>query len=112
MDSWREYWIRRAARDRFGFRMTRTHSLRRWPFVALLLLSLLALLYCWAGVMMAGSFTVANPERLEHWRRVAYVYLALCALALVGIVTAMVVILRRTIARAGRVAEGGQGLSA
>jgi hypothetical protein len=30
---------------------------------------------------MAGSFMVSNPEQMEHWRRVAYVYLVVTAIS-------------------------------
>jgi hypothetical protein len=41
---------------------------------------------------MAGSFTGSNPEQIEHWRRVAHIYLVLtgiCAIAALAIIVAL-----------------------
>ena len=60
---------------------------RRWPVVALAVASALGALFCVAGYAMAGSFTVSNPEALEHWRRVAMIYLVgvlSCVVAFAG----------------------------
>jgi hypothetical protein len=77
---------------------------RRWPFALLLLVSLGSFLFCCSGVIMAGSFSVSNPESLQHWRRLAYIYLGLCGLSLVGITIAGVVLWRRTRERATQIA--------
>ena len=71
-------------------------STRRWPYTLLLLASLISLAYCFSGVVMAGSFSISNPEDLVRWRRVAHVYLALYGLSLVGMTVAAVTLVRRT----------------
>jgi hypothetical protein len=46
----------------------------------------------YSGFVMASSFTVSNPERIEHWRRVAHIFLALtgiCAVVVVGLAVAL-----------------------
>jgi membrane protein DedA with SNARE-associated domain len=42
----------------------------------LLVASLLGAAYSASGSAMAGSFTIANPERLAHWQRVGTIYAA------------------------------------
>jgi hypothetical protein len=44
---------------------------------------------------MAGSFSVAHPERLAYWQRVGGAYLALVGVSLLLIVGAAVALLRR-----------------
>jgi hypothetical protein len=46
--------------------------------------------FSYSGFVMAGSFTVSNPERIEHWKRVAHIYLALTiACGLIVLATAI-----------------------
>ncbi len=48
--------------------------------------------FCYTGFVMAGSFTGSNPEQIEHWRRVAHIYLVLtgiCAIAALAIIVAL-----------------------
>lgn len=40
----------------------------------LLVVTLFGAAYSVAGYMMAGSFTISNPERLAHWQRVGTIY--------------------------------------
>ena len=47
---------------------------RRWVAWLLLVVSLLGAAYCAGGYVMMGSFTISNPERLAHWRRVGTLY--------------------------------------
>ena len=68
---------------------------RRWPFVALAILAAAGVVFSYSGVVMAGMFTVSNPERLEHWRGVAYVYLVALALAILALVLVGVALWRR-----------------
>lgn len=48
---------------------------RRWLPWLVLVMSLLVAAYCFSGYAMAASFSVANPERLEHWRSMAMLYI-------------------------------------
>jgi hypothetical protein len=57
-----------------------------------------------SGYLMAGSFSVSHPDRLGHWHRMAYVYLGVVGLSLVGIVAAGVALLRKR--RRGRTSVG------
>ena len=84
--------------------MEQVSAPRRWPYMLLLGLSLLSLAFCFSGYVMAGSFTVSNPEALAHWQHVAEVYLGLSGLSLVGIATAVVALVRRRRRRSGEVA--------
>jgi cytochrome c biogenesis protein CcdA len=61
---------------------------RRWPFVLLAILAIAGVLFSCSGIVMAGMFTVSNPEQLEHWRLVAYIYLGTLGLALLLLVVA------------------------
>jgi hypothetical protein len=72
-----------------------TFMSRRWVPLAILFLALGVLLFAVSGYAMAGSFTVSNPERLEHWQRVAYGYLALICLALAGTLGALLALVRQ-----------------
>ena len=51
---------------------------RPWRLVVLGVAALAGLFYSLSGYAIAGSFTISNPEQLNHWQRVALVYLA-CA---------------------------------
>ena len=83
--------------------MSEPMSQRRWPYVLLLLASLGSLVFCYAGLAMAASFTVSNADQLAHWQRVGRIYLGLCGLSLVGIGVAVVVLVRRRRQRSGNV---------
>jgi len=74
---------------------------RRWPFVLLVIAATGAGAISLAGVIMAGMFTVSNPEQLTHWRHVAYIYLVLLGLAVVLFVVAGTVLWKRR-AKRGR----------
>jgi mannose/fructose/N-acetylgalactosamine-specific phosphotransferase system component IIC len=76
--------------------MDRRSPSRRWPYGLLLVFSLLSLAVCYSGFAMAASFTVSNPEGLEHWRHMALTYLSLCGVSLIGIVVALIVLVRRS----------------
>jgi hypothetical protein len=56
---------------------------RRWPYVALAGVGVLGGLFCLAGFAMAADFTVADSPHLQHWQRVAKVYLGLAGLSFV-----------------------------
>jgi hypothetical protein len=47
---------------------------RTWMLVLGELVAIFGVVFCYLGAAMTGSFTVANPERLDHWRFVAAVY--------------------------------------
>ncbi len=68
---------------------------RRWPFVLLAILAIAGALFSCSGVVMAGMFTVSNPEQLEHWRRVAYSYLGTLGFALLLLIVASGALWRR-----------------
>jgi membrane protein DedA with SNARE-associated domain len=57
---------------------------RRWAPWLLLAASLLGAAYSASGYVMAGSFTVSNPERLVHWQRVGTLYGAAVIVCLVS----------------------------
>ena len=69
---------------------------RRWLLWVLLLASVAGFVVSYAGHVMAGSFTISNPDRLAYWQRVATTYLGLTALSLVGIAVAVVALARPT----------------
>jgi hypothetical protein len=49
--------------------------------------------FSYSGFLMASSFTMSNPQAIEHWRSVAYLYLAVtgvCGLLAIGIVVALI----------------------
>lgn len=54
-------------------------SLQWVPFL-LLVATLLGAAYSFAGYLMAGSFTISNPDQLAHWQRVGTIY----GVALIG----------------------------
>ena len=68
---------------------------RPWGLVVLGVAALAGLLYSLSGYAMAGSFTIANPERLSHWQRVAMVYLACAGISALIALGAMVALFRR-----------------
>jgi hypothetical protein len=47
------------------------------------------------GFLMASSFTVSNPEQIDHWRRMAYAYLALTGICVLLAVAVGVALFRR-----------------
>jgi mannose/fructose/N-acetylgalactosamine-specific phosphotransferase system component IIC len=87
--------------------MAQPLSPRRWPYAILLLVSLASLLFGYSGFAMAASFTVSNPESVDHWRHMALAYLGLCGLSLIGIAIAIVALRRRSRERATQVTPAG-----
>jgi hypothetical protein len=73
-------------------RVTESTSRRKLVLWVCLGISVLGCAFCYTGFVMAGSFTGSNPEQIEHWRRVAHVYLVLtgiCAIAALAIIVAL-----------------------
>jgi cytochrome c biogenesis protein CcdA len=68
---------------------------RRWPFVLLAILAVVGVIFSYSGVLMAGMFTVSNPEQVEHWRRVAYAYVVALGFAMLLLVFSGVALWRR-----------------
>lgn len=50
---------------------------------------------CYSGFVMASSFAVSNPGQIEHWTRVAHIYLALTGTCGVVVVALAVALYRR-----------------
>jgi hypothetical protein len=61
----------------------------------LLLAGLLGAAYGVAGYVMAGSLSVAHPERLAHWQHVATIYLGVILSSVALIVGDSVALVRR-----------------
>jgi hypothetical protein len=78
-------------------------ALRHWPFVALALASAPGAMYCAAEYALAASLTgakviVADPEALDHWRRVAAISLAGLGACLAIFVGSCLALRRRRVA--------------
>jgi hypothetical protein len=78
-------------------------ALRHWPFFALALASAFGAMYCAAEYALAASLTgskfiVSNPEALDHWRRVATIYLASLGACLTIFVGSCIALRRRRVA--------------
>jgi MFS family permease len=72
---------------------------RRWIFVLLAIAATGGGAVSLAGLIMAGMFTVSNPDQLTHWRHVAYIYLVLFGLAVVLFVVAGTALWKRRATR-------------
>jgi hypothetical protein len=59
------------------------------------LVALLGVVFCYAGMAMAGSFTISNPEQRDHWRFMATVYQVLMGVCVVAAAVVFVVLCRR-----------------
>jgi hypothetical protein len=51
--------------------------------------------FCYSGFVMASSFAVSNPQQIEHWTRVAQIYLALTGICGIVVVALAVALYRR-----------------
>jgi hypothetical protein len=87
--------------------MVNTPAARRsrggtWLLMLGELVALLGAAFCYAGMAMAGSFTISNPEQRDHWRFVATVYQALMGICVVAAIVLLVMLARsRRAVRAG-----------
>ena len=84
--------VRRVWTKSHGHSVTPNTSRRTVVLWICLGVALLGGVLCYSGFVMASSFTVSNPERLEHWRKVAYLYLGftgICALAAFALAVAL-----------------------
>jgi uncharacterized membrane protein YjfL (UPF0719 family) len=80
--------------------VTRTTGRRiAWASIAF---SILFVLYCYGGIVMVGSFSVSNPERIENYQLAAKIYTGLIAVGLVTIIGAGVYLVRSGAAQADR----------
>jgi hypothetical protein len=52
--------------------------------------------FSFSGIIMAGSFGVADPERLNHWQHVAYVYMAMLSATVLSLVISMALLWRKS----------------
>jgi hypothetical protein len=67
------------------------------------MVAMLGVVFCYSGAAMAGSFTVSNPERLDHWRFVATVYQVLTGVCSIAAIVIFVMLsLRRRVTRTPR----------
>jgi uncharacterized membrane protein YjfL (UPF0719 family) len=80
--------------------VTRTTGRRiAWATIAL---SILLVLYCYSGIVMVGSFSVSNPERIENYQLAAKIYTGLIACGLLTIVGAGIYLVRSGAVNADR----------
>jgi hypothetical protein len=68
---------------------------RRWPSIDVATISIITNLFCLKGYVMAGSFTVSNPEASGYWRQVALLCAAGLLLSFVGLLYAAIALWKR-----------------
>jgi heme/copper-type cytochrome/quinol oxidase subunit 2 len=76
-------------------------GISRWRLVLWLGLGVAILggVFCYSGFIMASSFMASNPEQIEHWRRLAHIYLALTGICAIIVFAIAVALYRSTFRR-------------